>query len=341
MKIVTFFNNKGGVGKTTLGVNISAYFALEMKQRILVLDGDPQANTTQMIVSEDEWDLLYGENKEVFTLQDYLTPITQGDSDIDVKIIKPYSAGMNRFGVDLIPGDPRISIIEDILSDAWNKCISGSIEGFRKSNWLRSIKDYYNESYDVLFIDVGPSLGALNRSILLNSDYIITPMGSDIFSLMAIKNISTWVTSWKADYENGISLMHRKGIPFNSFSLNMNVQKSTSLIGYSVQQYITKTIKNVRRPIKSYEAIINQIPKVMEENLKELIPENINNELLNLGDIPYFYSLVPLAQSNNTPIFELKSSDGVSGLQYGHVTQYKEIIGNICEKVLKNMELVR
>ncbi|TFH59646.1 ParA family protein [Peribacillus frigoritolerans] len=46
MKVITFFNNKGGVGKTTLGVNIAAYFSLEMNQRVLMLDGDPQANTT-------------------------------------------------------------------------------------------------------------------------------------------------------------------------------------------------------------------------------------------------------------------------------------------------------
>ncbi|MEW4130426.1 AAA family ATPase [Bacillus cereus group sp. BfR-BA-01399] len=342
MKVVTFFNNKGGVGKTTLGVNIAAYFSIEMGQRVLVIDVDPQANTTQMLISEDKWDLLYSDdNKEIKTLHDYLTPLAQGDPEINSTILEPSKGSENRFKVDLIPGDPNISIIEDILSDAWNKSISGSIEGFRKTNWLKSIVNRFKEDYDIIFIDVGPSLGALNRSVLLNSDYIITPMGSDIFSLMAVKNISKWIGSWKADYTNGVSLMKRKGTPFEGFNINLEAEKVSGLIGYSVQQYVTKTFKDGRRPIKSYDAIIKEIPTIIENNLSDLIPNNLNIDNLNLGDIPYLYSLVPLAQSNNTPIFELKSADGLNGLQYGQVNSYKETLKKICDKIVHNMEVVK
>lgn len=342
MKVVTFFNNKGGVGKTTLGVNIASYFSTQMKKRILIVDVDPQANTTQMLVPEDNWEKLYSEeNKEVMTLYDYLVPLIQGDPEIDTSSLEPMKAVENRFNVDLIPGDPSVSIIEDILSDSWNKCISGSIEGFRKSNWLKSIITKFELNYDFIFIDVGPSLGALNRSVLLNSDYIITPMGSDIFSLMAVKNISKWINGWKSDYINGINLMTRKGTPFSSFDINLKVTDSSLLLGYSVQQYVTKTFKDGRRPIKSFEAIIKEIPKVVQTHLSELIPEKLEISDLNLGDIPYLYSLVPLAQSNNTPIFELKSSDGVSGLQYGQVTSYKDTLAGICTKIAKNVEVLK
>lgn len=341
MKIITFFNNKGGVGKTTLGVNIAAYFSLELGQRVLVLDGDPQANTTQMIVPEEEWETLYeDEHKSVHTLHDYFIPLLQGESNFKPDEYTLYSKTENRFNVDLIPGDPRISVIEDIFSEAWNKCSSGKIEGFRKSNWLNTIKEHYKNDYDVMFVDVGPSLGALNRSILLNSDYIITPMGSDIFSLMAIKNIASWIEGWKEEYNNGLVIMKKSAAPFNQFHINLDASLSSSLIGYSVQQYITKTIKNERRPIKSYETIIKEIPQVISDSLGSLIPPQLSPDLLNLGSVPYLYSLVPLAQTNNTPIFELKSSDGVAGVQYSHVENYKAIIKTICDEISRNLEIM-
>ncbi|MFJ5766917.1 ParA family protein [Lysinibacillus sp. NPDC093210] len=338
MKVITFFNNKGGVGKTTLGVNIAAYFAIELKQRVLVIDIDPQANTTQMLIPEYEWEKLYDEKLKIHkTLYDYLEPLIQGDPDLKVEEIVPLQASDNRFNVDLIPGDPNISIIEDILSDAWNKSTAGSVEGYRKSNWLKSIITKFSESYDYIFIDVGPSLGALNRSVLINSDYIITPMGSDIFSLMATKNISKWIKNWKIDYNTGIHTMERKGTAFDSFDLNLDVSSSSMMLGYSVQQYVTKSFKEGRRPIKSYDAIIQEIPGVIEKYLNELIPPKLNIDKLNLGDVPYLYSLVPLAQSNTTPIFELKGSDGLNGLQYGQVSSYKDTMASICNKIIKNL----
>lgn len=341
MKIITFFNNKGGVGKTTLGVNIAAYFSIELNKKVLVLDGDPQANTTQMMVPEEDWQLLYDEEcKSIHTLHDYFTPLLQGEPGFQPERFTLFSKENNRFKVDLIPGDPRISVIEDILSEAWNKSSSGKIEGFRKSNWLNIIKEHYKDEYDVMFVDVGPSLGALNRSILLNSDYIITPMGSDIFSLMAIKNISSWIDGWKEEYNNGVVMMKKGTAPYSDFPINMNATSSSSLIGYSIQQYITKTIKKERRPIKSYETIIKEIPQVIDNSLKSLIPDKLNSDMLNLGSVPYLYSLVPLAQTSNTPIFELKGSDGVAGVQYSHVENYKLIIESICKKITDNMEVL-
>ncbi|MFB2516212.1 ParA family protein [Lysinibacillus sp. OTC-L20] len=341
MKIITFFNNKGGVGKTTLGVNIAAYFSIELNKKVLVLDGDPQANTTQMMVPEEDWQSLYDEEcKSIHTLHDYFTPLLQGEPGFQPERFTLFSKENNRFKVDLIPGDPRISVIEDILSEAWNKSSSGKIEGFRKSNWLNIIKEYYKDEYDVMFVDVGLSLSALNRSILLNSDYIITPMGSDIFSLMAIKNISSWIVGWKEEYNNGVVMMTKGTAPYSDFPINMNATTSSSLIGYAIQQYITRTIKNERRPIKHYETIIKEIPQVIDNSLKSLIPDKLNSDMLNLGSVPYLYSLVPLAQTSNTPIFELKGSDGIAGVQYSHVENYKLVIESICKKITDNMEVL-
>jgi cellulose biosynthesis protein BcsQ len=54
MIVLSFFNNKGGVGKTTLTGNIAAYFALEMEKRVLVIDCDPQCNITKFIIVDSK-----------------------------------------------------------------------------------------------------------------------------------------------------------------------------------------------------------------------------------------------------------------------------------------------
>ena len=339
MKSITFFNNKGGVGKTTLAVNIASYFSTRFDKKILLVDADPQANSTQMIIKEDDWLDFYGENATRPTILDYLKPILEGDSSLNFGS-QPLPSEENRFEVDLIPSHPWLSIIEDVLSDSWNKCISGDLGGFRKTNWLKSLIKSFYEQYDFLFIDVGPSLGALNRSILLNSDFIITPMGSDIFSLIGISNISTWIRNWMTGYKNAIryyesNMYSRESL--KKFPINLEPENTTRLIGFSIQQYVTRSFSTGRRPVAAYESIIRKIPDQIMEHLNYLIYDNLNLDNLNLGDIPYLYSLVPLAQSNNAPMYDLKSSDGLVGSQTGNVKKYSLMLETISKKILSNI----
>ena len=131
----------------TLTGNIAAYFSIEMKKRVLVVDCDPQCNLTQFILGDDKTIDLYwptGSEKEKTrskTILDIVQPILDGDADID-KQVKPLKARLNRFGVDLVPGHPRFSLFEDQLSAAWAELPTGKAGGFRISNWLRcSIPD--------------------------------------------------------------------------------------------------------------------------------------------------------------------------------------------------------
>ncbi|MRS25597.1 ParA family protein [Bacillus sp. RIT694] len=338
MKTFTFFNNKGGVGKTTLAVNIAAYLSIKFDKRVLFLDADPQANSTQMMIPEDQWETYYGDGADKTTLLDYLRPLEDGDASLNFSK-GPISKEENRFNVDLIPGHPRLSIIEDILSDAWNKCISGDLGGFRRSNWLKAIITHYEEEYDYLIVDVGPSLGALNRSILLNTDYMITPMGSDIFSLIGVSNISNWMNTWMATYENAIGLLNKSQEKerIEKFQLNLDISNSPRLIGYSIQQYVTKSFKSGRRPIAAYDRIIAKTSETIMNRLNFLIFEGLQEEDLNLGDVPYLYSLVPLAQSNNAPMFDLKRADGLTGGQTSSVKKYEGMIDVISKKILSNI----
>jgi cellulose biosynthesis protein BcsQ len=336
LKILSFFNNKGGVGKTTLTGNIASYLALEMGKRVLIVDCDPQCNITQYIIGDEKTIDLYwpkDSNKDspkTKTIMDVVQPIVDGDASINPSV-KPISLKSNRFGVDLLPGDPRFSLFEDQLSQAWNEIPSGKAGGFRISNWLRTYLANLDNSYDIAFVDVSPSLGALNRSVLLSSDHFITPLGADAFSLLGVRNISRWISGWLDYYDVGIQQAER----FNPGILDRyNIPKEASIrngyIGYTLQQYIAKSKEGVRRPTKAYERILNDVPLEVESFLARF---SRDSEELRLGDVPNLYSLIPLAQTVNAPIIGLRAKDGLVGSQFSQAQTYKTIIGELAASI--------
>src|SRR5579862_8944354 len=127
MKTVAFFNNKGGVGKTTLTCNIAAHFATRFKKRVLLIDCDPQCNSTQLLLGSTEIERLYSEDAPTnSTVLHVVKPIETGDAGVNTEVA-PFLGSKNRFNVDLIAGHPRMSIVEDRLSAAWQESISGEI----------------------------------------------------------------------------------------------------------------------------------------------------------------------------------------------------------------------
>lgn len=77
MQSVAFFNNKGGVGKTTLLCNVAAFLALERGKRVLVVDADPQCNATQLMLDEVDVFELYDDPKS-FTIHSIIHPLSIG-----------------------------------------------------------------------------------------------------------------------------------------------------------------------------------------------------------------------------------------------------------------------
>ncbi|MHB8919245.1 MAG: ParA family protein, partial [Desulfocucumaceae bacterium] len=270
MIMITFFNNKGGVGKTTLSINIASFIATKHQKKVLFVDADPQSNSTQNILNDDLREDVYKKDSDKTTLLSYLRPLLMGEPEIN-KDHQPLSKETNRFNFELIPGHPRVSLIEDILSEAWTNCNGGKIGGFRITNWLCAFRKIFEGEYDLLFIDLGPSLGALNRSILLNSDYFVAPMGCDIFSLMGIENIATWIKSWQASYERSVKFLE-ESYPKEKdmYPITLDISDKFRLLGFSVQQYITKVIDGERRGIKAYEEIMTEIPEIINNNLRQL-----------------------------------------------------------------------
>ncbi len=157
MTTLAFFNNKGGVGKTTLAYHLAIMMS-RLRQRVLVVDLDPQANLTSHFMAEDELDGLWAGDGEVSTVADAVAPIIEGLGDI--------AAWPQSFtGTD--PGAVR-------TTTAFYRIIE------RASQQVRP---------DVVLVDVGPNLGAINRAALLAADHVLIPVGADLFSLQGLRNL--------------------------------------------------------------------------------------------------------------------------------------------------------
>lgn len=338
---ISLFNNKGGVGKTTLTCNIAAHFAFGLRKRVLLVDCDPQCNTTQLVLSDEITQKLYrtrdGRSK-TGTILDVVRPLQLGDSAIDPSA-SPSLGSANRFGVDLLAGHPRLSIVEDILSQAWAEAGAGTIGGLRKSNWVTALCDALGAKYDVAFFDIGPSLGSLNRTVLLGTQYFMSPMGADLFSIFGIRNISEWLSHWVRTYEKGVELSEQESPgALDEFPIEKSPRIKQGFVGYTVQQYITKSKGGLRRPTKAFERLLDEIPTEVATSMGMFSAPNLT--AMHLGDVPHMYSLVPLAQSVNAPIRELVAGDGLVGSQFKQRDNYAGDLARIVETLARNIGMV-
>lgn len=339
---IAAFNNKGGVGKTTLTCNVASYFSIVKRQRVLVIDCDPQCNATQLIMGQDVATELYWSeegDQPITTIRDILQPIEDGDSDISDNIVA-YRSSMNRFEVDLIAGHPGLSIIEDRLGAAWHDLLGGDLGGIRKTNWNTALCRQVSSQYDIAFIDLGPSLGSINRSVLIGCSHFFTPMGTDIFSILGIRNISEWLSQWLDRYDNGLDLADQNQPGrLNDFPITREPAIRSGYAGYTMQQYITKSIGGARRPTRAYDEIISQVPDEVQRSLGSFFLGGLEIEQANLGDVPHLYSLIPLAQTVAAPILTLQSSDGLVGSQYNQRQEFGNIISSIADRLADNVSL--
>ncbi|WP_112381769.1 ParA family protein [Sphingomonas carotinifaciens] len=320
MQSVAFFNNKGGVGKTTLLCNVAAYIALYHNKKVCVVDADPQCNATQYFFDDDMVDYLYSD-EAAFTIFNVLEPLALGEGYSDLISVQK----ADRFGVDVLPGDPRLALTEDLLARDWGDAKGGDIRGIRTSLVFSQLLEQLQE-YDYVLFDVSPSLGALNRSIMLSSDYFISPVSLDIFSLKAFENIASWIETWWREWERGLDNVRRKEI-----IPDLNYSKP-EFIGYVTQSYLAKRdSQGQRRAVQAYESIRTQIDGIIEDHglAKSLL--GLNYEI---GTVPNLFSLVPMSQSNHSPIFGLTAADGVVGAHFSKVKDSLEIFKSVSTEFL-------
>jgi cellulose biosynthesis protein BcsQ len=300
MKTVAFFNNKGGVGKTTLVYHL-AWMLAERGEQVLAVDLDPQANLTAMFLPEDALEDLWPNGEHPDTIFGALRPIIRGLGDVKTPHIEALDSR-----VGLVVGDLALSTFEDKLSDAWPRCHNRDESAFRTMTaFYRGVKQAAEAHQATwVLIDVGPNLGAINRAALIASRHVVIPLGPDLFSLQGLRNLGPSLRAWRASWQE---LASKNPDP----ELVMPEGKIEPL-GYVVMQHGVRG----SLPPKAYQRWIDRFPAEYRESVLDEPP---SQSLKAVGDpyclsmLKHYRSLMPMAMEARKPVFALKPADGAIG----------------------------
>lgn len=218
--IISTINMKGGVGKTTLTVNLAACLAKDYQKRVLVVDLDTQISATLSLVPPHDFSKLRKEKRTLKHLvNDFIQPIDQKSLPIQ-DIIKPYIGHIK--GLDLLPGDLEIYddfMVSEVLH---KKALHLGKDNFEQV-WtkleqilVRGILDPVMKDYDFIILDCAPGYNLLTRSALVASDYYLLPAKPEPLSLIGIQLLERRINQLREVYKNENSLdLDMVGIVFS------------------------------------------------------------------------------------------------------------------------------
>jgi len=273
IRIFSMYNNKGGVGKTTLGFNVAAKLAEDNpKTQVMVIDMCPQANISQYLLGGGEAG--YRKNQSLQSQKSrrnvvgFLDWLMDGNSDF-TSIKRSFKVNVSEHNkyitnnVYLIAGD---SFLES-LSLALNYAVLNPANRYAWPQFMTAIRrlcelEFDKDKYEdmVVFVDCNPSFSIYTQMALVSSDYLIIPMMADYSSLEGLKGIMTllygkYPTSASQKYADKFMTFsnqvesHDLQLPklwefvFNNFTSNQGVAKAydslkSELSDFCYQQYI-------------------------------------------------------------------------------------------------------
>jgi cellulose biosynthesis protein BcsQ len=326
--IIAFFNNKGGVGKTSLVYHLAWMYA-DQDWRVLAADLDPQANLTAAFLDEDRLEeVVFEDGQQADTIYESVRPLVRGIGDVadpsleyieieekgdaeekdfrdpDLKYVEN---GTSFDNLALLAGDLSLSSFEDQLSDAWPRCADGDERAFRVESAFWRVMQGAAERHraDVVLMDLGPNLGSINRSALIATDYVVIPLAPDLFSLKGMRNLGPTIRRWRKEWT---SRLEKNPAPDDLRLPEGKIEP----VGYTVLQHSVR----LDRPVKAYERWIADIPVFYR---REILNQDATADVVVQDDphclamLKHYRSLMPLAQEARKPMFKLKYADGAIG----------------------------
>lgn len=281
MKIISLFNNKGGVGKSTLGFHLGCALG-ELGKKILLVDLDPQCNLTISGMFEEDLHQIWKEEDDFIddygaAVESYGLGLVEQPRSIHF-LLKPTEDGLNELkkyppviklfkNVDLIPGRLSLHKYENKLAERWSGLYQSDNLSIRTVTNIRRICEIYGEinGYDYVLIDTSPSLGILNKVIISTVDGFIIPALPDMFSAYGIRNIGSSLQQWQREFDTIYKLISedkRSRFP----------EKFVQFLGYTLYN-AKKQSKNLNEYdlARAHYAYAKEMPKIVEQYI---MPEN-------------------------------------------------------------------
>ena len=260
--IISTVNMKGGVGKTTLTVNLATCLAKNHQKRVLVLDLDSQISATLSLVSPHEFAKVRKKRRTLsYLLDNIISPNPWSKLDIHNLI---YPSVCNIDGLELLPGD--IELYDEYLVSEmlYQKAVQESDREFQKvwddfeRDLIKKIVEPIIDDYDFIIMDCAPGYNLLTRSGIAASNYYLLPARPEPLSLVGIQLLERRIAKLKENHQNikplNINLL---GIVF--------ILSAGGLMG----RYYKQVMKRVKDDFYPHQLFENSIP--MDVNVAKAV----------------------------------------------------------------------
>ena len=222
-KVISLVNQKGGVGKTTTSINLSASLALEDK-KVLLVDLDPQGNATTGV----------GFNKG--DIEKSVYDVFNGTASMGEVILQTKFRNL-----DLLPSSLQLAGIDIELIEKGREDPS-----FKRSAQLKEHLEKYKDNYDYIIIDCPPTLGLITTNALVASDSVIIPVQCEFYALEGITQLLNAIMLTKKKLNPNLKL---EGVLLTMFDsrANLSIEVIEEIRSYFKDKVYTTLIPRLIR----------------------------------------------------------------------------------------------
>jgi chromosome partitioning protein len=306
--IISLFNHKGGVSKTTTAFNLGWALAAKGK-KVLLVDGDPQCNLTGTVLGfegQSDFEAFYKKVPQG-NLCGALGPAF---NSTPAPLAPAAVQATSQKNLSILAGHIDLATYEAQLAVAFTT--SAALPVMRNLPGAAGVllrTTAQKNGIDVVLIDMSPSVGALNQSLFLASDYFIVPTSPDYFCYLAVQSLSKVLPAW-----NQSAMLMRGAASGLSYPLPDNGPKFLGIISQRYRPRSGEPAASFQGWIDRIKAAVNDtlVPALKSQNMvvseKDFTASGALDSPYNLANIADFNSLIAQSHTHNVPVFALNDA---------------------------------